>query len=104
MHFVVCENDSQTGMPGAHLPFSPLFNQLLFKNSVCFFVTCTQENIFLQSTIIKSWSLLLLTRAGKVTSRHSQLCIFLRDIYLTHPSIAVLTLLSCPFISFPWPY
>lgn len=63
MHFLICESDSQTGMSAAHLPFSPLFNQLLFKNSVCFFVTCTQENIFLWSTIIKSWS--LITHMGR---------------------------------------
>lgn len=39
--FEVCENDSQTGMSGGHLSVSPLFNQLLLKNSVCSFVAYT---------------------------------------------------------------
>ena len=41
---------------------------------------------------------------GKLPVATLNFCIFLPDIYVTHPSIAVLTLLSFPFIGFPWPY
>lgn len=61
--FVLCENDSQTGMSGGHLPASALFSQLLFKNCLLFCHLNSKENIFLQSTIIKSWS--FITHTGR---------------------------------------